>query len=107
MFDFDSYMKPRVELALGEFRLLETDKPLVIPFNKNIRILVTAGDVLHSWGVSGLGVKVDAVPGRLNRSYINVLRSRVFFGQCSEICGANHSFIPIQVESISSKLFLN
>nr|WNH23704.1 cytochrome c oxidase subunit II [Omobranchus obliquus] len=104
---FDSYMVPTQDLAPGEFRLLETDHRMVIPVESPIRILVTAEDVLHSWAVPSLGVKMDAVPGRLNQVAFIASRPGVFYGQCSEICGANHSFMPIVVESIPLEHFEN
>lgn len=96
---FDSYMLPTQDLTPGQFRLLEVDNRMVVPAKSPIRILISAEDVLHSWTVPTLGVKMDAVPGRLNQTAFIVNRPGVFFGQCSEICGANHSFIPIVVES--------
>nr|QCI09367.1 cytochrome c oxidase subunit II [Lygaeus sp. FS-2019] len=104
--EFDSYMKPTNELNNNEFRLLEVDNRVMLPLNKQIRILVTAADVLHSWAMPSLGVKIDATPGRLNQGSIKINRPGIMFGQCSEICGANHSFMPIVVESIPIKNFL-
>nr|YP_009443281.1 cytochrome c oxidase subunit II [Electrona carlsbergi]ATQ37641.1 cytochrome c oxidase subunit II [Electrona carlsbergi]WNH24086.1 cytochrome c oxidase subunit II [Electrona risso] len=97
---FDAYMVPTQDLLPGQFRLLETDHRVVIPVESPIRVLVSAEDVLHSWAVPALGVKMDAVPGRLNQTAFLTSRPGVFFGQCSEICGANHSFMPISVESV-------
>nr|YP_009947896.1 cytochrome c oxidase subunit II [Aclees cribratus]QOH97064.1 cytochrome c oxidase subunit 2 [Aclees cribratus]QZI85932.1 cytochrome c oxidase subunit 2 [Aclees taiwanensis] len=105
--EFDSYMIPTNELKPFNFRLLDVDNRLVIPFNSQIRIIVTSMDVIHSWTIPSLGVKIDGTPGRLNQSNFNINRTGLFFGQCSEICGANHSFMPIVIESISSKYFLN
>nr|AFY16873.1 cytochrome c oxidase subunit II [Perittopus sp. HL-2012] len=105
--EFDSYMKPTNEIMNNEFRLLETDNQIVIPMNNQIRILVTATDVLHSWTIPCLGVKIDAIPGRLNQGLIFVNRPSIMYGQCSEICGANHSFMPIMMESVTSKQFIN
>nr|YP_009944241.1 cytochrome c oxidase subunit II [Ploceus nigricollis]QOD96098.1 cytochrome c oxidase subunit II [Ploceus nigricollis] len=96
---FDSYMIPTTDLPMGHFRLLEVDHRVVVPVNSTIRVIVTADDVLHSWAVPTLGVKTDAVPGRLNQTSFLTPRPGVFYGQCSEICGANHSFMPIVVES--------
>jgi len=79
------------------------DNRVVLPINTHIRLLVTAADVLHSWAVPSLGVKCDAVPGRLNQVFIYLLREGVFFGQCSELCGANHGFMPIVVEGVQMK----
>nr|YP_010398074.1 cytochrome c oxidase subunit II [Trigonopoma gracile]UQJ79403.1 cytochrome c oxidase subunit II [Trigonopoma gracile] len=98
--EFDSYMVHPLDLTQGEFRLLETDHRMVVPKESPVRILVSAEDVLHSWAVPSLGIKVDAVPGRLNQTTFIVLRSGVFYGQCSEICGANHSFMPIVIEAV-------
>nr|QUQ05595.1 cytochrome c oxidase subunit 2 [Loxopholis percarinatum] len=102
---FDSYMTPTTNLNPGEFRLLDVDSRMVIPMQTQTRILVTAEDVLHSWAVPSLGVKMDAVPGRLNQTTLIASRPGIFYGQCSEICGANHSFMPIVVESVPLKTF--
>nr|QOD97933.1 cytochrome c oxidase subunit II [Pandion haliaetus] len=96
---FDSYMTPTTELSPGHFRLLEVDHRVVIPMESPIRIIVTASDVLHSWAIPALGVKTDAIPGRLNQTSFITTRPGIFYGQCSEICGANHSYMPIVVES--------
>lgn len=104
---FDSYMVATDSLEENGFRLLEVDNRVVLPFLTEIRILVTAADVLHSWTVPSLGVKADAVPGRLNQLNLLFNRPGVFYGQCSEICGANHSFMPISVESIKPVDFLH
>uniref|UniRef100_A0AAU6QGR1 Cytochrome c oxidase subunit 2 n=1 Tax=Prionospio sp. 5 MH-2023 TaxID=3059273 RepID=A0AAU6QGR1_9ANNE len=97
---FDSYMVPTDELQSGQYRLLEVDNRAVIPYNVEVRLLVTAADVIHSWTVPALGVKADAIPGRLNQLSLVASRPGVFYGQCSEICGANHSFMPIVVEAV-------
>nr|YP_009178818.1 cytochrome c oxidase subunit II [Agasicles hygrophila]ALJ78613.1 cytochrome c oxidase subunit II [Agasicles hygrophila]ASO76771.1 cytochrome c oxidase subunit II [Agasicles hygrophila] len=104
--EFDSYMVPVNEMNSFNFRLLDVDNRLVIPFETNVRMLVTAMDVIHSWTIPSLSVKIDATPGRLNQVMFNINRSGLFFGQCSEICGANHSFMPIVIESISPKFFI-
>ncbi|YP_003097643.1 cytochrome c oxidase subunit II (mitochondrion) [Xiphophorus hellerii] len=104
---FDSYMVPTQDLAPGQFRLLETDHRMVVPLNSPTRILISADDVLHSWAVPSLGIKMDAVPGRLNQTAFITSRPGVFFGQCSEICGANHSFMPIVVEAVPLEHFEN
>nr|UQJ79455.1 cytochrome c oxidase subunit II [Rasbora pauciperforata] len=98
--EFDSYMVQTQDLTEGGFRLLETDHRMVIPQESPIRIIVSAEDVLHSWAVPSLGIKMDATPGRLNQSTFLVLRTGMFYGQCSEICGANHSFMPIVIEAV-------
>ncbi|YP_054560.1 cytochrome c oxidase subunit II (mitochondrion) [Mauremys reevesii] len=105
--EFDSYMIPTQNLPNGHFRLLEVDHRVVMPMESPIRMLISAEDVLHSWAIPSLGVKVDAVPGRLNQSTFIMARPGVFYGQCSEICGANHSFMPIVVESVPLKHFEN
>nr|ADO86993.1 cytochrome oxidase subunit 2 [Cranioleuca demissa]AER58655.1 cytochrome oxidase subunit 2 [Cranioleuca demissa] len=104
---FDSYMLPTADLPLGNFRLLEVDHRVVIPMESPIRVIVTADDVLHSWAVPSLGVKTDAIPGRLNQTSFITTRPGIFYGQCSEICGANHSFMPIVVESAPLNHFEN
>lgn len=98
---FDSYMVPENDLTYGSFRLLETDAHLIVPSNSHIRVIITSADVLHSWSIPSLGVKLDAVPGRLNQTGFLANREGIFYGQCSEICGANHAFMPIVVESTS------
>nr|UEE83679.1 cytochrome c oxidase subunit II [Iragoides fasciata] len=102
---FDSYMIQFEQI--NNFRLLDVDNRIVLPMNNQIRILITATDVIHSWTIPSLGVKVDANPGRLNQSNFFINRPGLFFGQCSEICGTNHSFMPIVIESINIKNFIN
>nr|AMH85476.1 cytochrome c oxidase subunit II [Eudasyphora canadiana] len=104
--EFDSYMIPTNELATDGFRLLDVDNRVILPMNSQIRILVTAADVIHSWTVPALGVKVDGTPGRLNQTNFLINRPGLFYGQCSEICGANHSFMPIVIESIPVNYFI-
>jgi len=99
--NFDSYMIPEDELEIGELRLLEVDNRIVLPVNTHTRILVTAADVLHSWAVPSLGIKLDACVGRLNQTSVFILREGVFYGQCSEICGVGHANMPIVVEAVS------
>nr|YP_010024763.1 cytochrome c oxidase subunit II [Neurothemis fulvia]ABA25873.1 cytochrome c oxidase subunit II [Diplacodes trivialis]QOQ35067.1 cytochrome c oxidase subunit II [Neurothemis fulvia] len=105
--EFDSYMIPYNEMMPNGFRLLEVDNRTTLPMQTQVRILITAADVLHSWTVPALGIKVDATPGRLNQTSFFINRPGLFFGQCSEICGANHSFMPIMIESINIKSFIN
>lgn len=95
---FDAYIIPRRQLEQGDFRLLETDNRVNLPSQIPIRVLVTSADVLHSWAMPRLGLKVDAVPGRLNQLRVEMNSVGVFYGQCSEICGANHRFIPIAIQ---------
>ena len=97
---FDSYMIPIQDLELGMFRQLETDNRLVLPILRKIRILVSRADVLHSWTVPRLGVKADAVPGRINQLNLLANMPGVLYGQCSEICGSQHSHMPIAVELV-------
>nr|YP_010620969.1 cytochrome c oxidase subunit II [Mimosilpha disticha]WAX39339.1 cytochrome c oxidase subunit II [Mimosilpha disticha] len=105
--EFDSYMIPQNELENNMFRLLDVDNRAALPMNTFIRVIVTAADVLHSWTIPSLGVKADATPGRLNQISFLINRPGVLYGQCSEICGANHSFMPIVIESISTNSFIN
>lgn len=100
-------MIPPADLTPGQFRLLEVDNRMVTPAGTVIRTLITAEDVLHSWAVPTLGVKTDAIPGRLNQTAFITAHPGVFYGQCSEICGANHSFIPIVVEALPISNFLS
>jgi len=97
---FDSYMVPEADLEVGMLRLLEVDNQVVVPTHTHIRFLITAADVLHSWAVPSFGVKLDAVPGRLNQATIFIKRPGTFYGQCSEICGVNHAFMPIVVKAV-------
>nr|WRW54043.1 cytochrome c oxidase subunit 2 [Mesembryanthemum crystallinum] len=100
---FDSYTIPEEDPELGQSRLLEVDNRVVVPAQSHVRFLVTSADVLHSWAVPSSGVKCDAVPGRLNQTSIMVQREGVYYGQCSEIRGTNHAFMPIVVEAVSRK----
>nr|AWN56201.1 cytochrome c oxidase subunit 2 [Dinocampus coccinellae] len=88
-----------------EFRLLDVDNRLILPVKTKVRGLVTAVDVIHSWAMPSLGIKVDAVPGRLNQCFIYMDRTGLFYGQCSEICGLNHSFMPIVIEGVKLNYF--
>ncbi len=108
---FDSYMLPEGQEKendsdLAGYRLLEVDNPIFLPRGEYIRLLVTGGDVIHSFCVPTLGVKVDAVPGRLNQTYFFPLSLGSFYGQCSELCGANHRFMPINLEVIPTRTFV-
>nr|AFV07465.1 cytochrome oxidase subunit II [Phalconomus sp. B sensu Wenzel (1976)] len=104
--EFDSYMIPSNELMINNLRLLDVDNRVILPMNSQIRMLVTSMDVIHSWTIPSFGVKIDATPGRLNQISFMINRPGLFFGQCSEICGANHSFMPIVIESISMNNFI-
>ena len=103
--EFDAYILAEERDSM--FRLLDVDNRTVIPFISHIRILISSADVLHAWTVPTLGVKADAVPGRLNQVKFFAQRPGIFFGQCSEICGANHRFMPIVVEIVNLSTFLN
>lgn len=103
--EFDAYIIPTEELQEGQFRLLEVDHRTILPIKTEVRILITAADVIHSWTIPSLGVKADAIPGRLNQIGFMSSRPGVFYGQCSEICGANHSFMPIAVEFVDYNSF--
>jgi len=105
--EFDSYIVPSTEILNSHFRLLDVDNRTVLPTLIQIRMLITSSDVLHSWTVPAMGVKADAVPGRLNQVKLVGHRPGLFFGQCSEICGANHRFMPIVVEMVRYDTFIN
>nr|YP_010577067.1 cytochrome c oxidase subunit II [Tristichotrochus unicus]UZN92185.1 cytochrome c oxidase subunit 2 [Tristichotrochus unicus] len=104
--EFDSYMIPTDDLTSGHYRLLDVDHRAVVPTDTSVRVLVASADVIHSWAVPSLGVKADAVPGRLNQLSFLISRPGIYYGQCSEICGANHSFMPIVLEAITPNHFL-
>tara|TARA_B100000787_G_C16124025_1_gene264083 strand:- start:68 stop:835 length:768 start_codon:yes stop_codon:yes gene_type:complete len=100
---FDSYMIAEDDLELGQLRLLEVDNRVVLPVNTHIRVLITSTDVVHAWAIPSLGIKCDAYPGRLNQVNTFIKLEGIFHGQCSELCGVNHGFMPIVVESVSLK----
>lgn len=102
---FDSYIIPTNELSPGQLRLLEVDNRVVLPSELTIRILISSEDVLHSWAIPSLGLKTDAIPGRLNQTTLLSTRPGLYYGQCSEICGSNHSFMPIVLEIVPLKFF--
>nr|YP_010014991.1 cytochrome c oxidase subunit II [Crematogaster teranishii]QOI14040.1 cytochrome c oxidase subunit 2 [Crematogaster teranishii] len=105
--EFDSFMIPSNQLMPQEFRLLDVDNRCVLPFNFPIRILTTSLDVIHAWTIPSLGIKMDSTPGRLNQTMLFMNRPGLYFGQCSEICGINHSFMPIVIESTNFSNFKN
>nr|ASY98082.1 cytochrome c oxidase subunit II [Creobroter gemmatus] len=105
--EFDSYMIPQNELESFNIRLLEVDNRTTLPMKVLTRILITSEDVIHSWTIPNIGVKADATPGRLNQATFCFNRPGVFYGQCSEICGANHSFMPIVIEATTINDFIN
>lgn len=102
---FDSYIIPAHELDPGQLRLLEVDNRVVLPAELTIRILISSEDVLHSWAIPSLGLKTDAIPGRLNQTTLLSTRPGLYYGQCSEVCGSNHSFMPIVLEIVPLKYF--
>nr|YP_010570512.1 cytochrome c oxidase subunit II [Pyrocoelia analis]UEN67843.1 cytochrome c oxidase subunit II [Pyrocoelia analis]UZG66109.1 cytochrome c oxidase subunit 2 [Pyrocoelia analis] len=104
--EFDSYMSPINESKSFSFRLLDVDNKLIIPYNSLIRMIITSTDVIHSWTIPSAGIKIDATPGRLNSTSLFFNRPGILFGQCSEICGMNHSFMPIMLESVSPYYFI-
>lgn len=103
---FESRMVPSEEIGKDQIRLLEVDEPLLLPTNTKIRVLVTSSDVLHSWAVPAFAFKKDGTPGRISESWIDIQRKGVFYGQCSELCGMNHGFMPIKIYAVSKKKFL-
>ena len=104
--EFDSYMIPETDLQNGEWRLLDVDNKMVVPTNTHIRLIATGSDVIHSFAVPSLGLKLDCIPGRLNRASVITERTGLFYGQCSEICGVYHGFMPIVVESVTPEQYL-
>nr|YP_007474190.1 cytochrome c oxidase subunit II [Hackeriella veitchi]ACV96702.1 cytochrome c oxidase subunit II [Hackeriella veitchi] len=104
--EVSSYLKPSTNLMLSEYRLLEVNSQLMLPLEVMTRMIVSSDDVLHSWAIPSLGIKIDAVPGRLNQVGLYMERPGTFYGQCSEICGINHSFMPICIMSLPASDFL-
>ncbi len=102
---FSSYIIQEADLKPGQRRLLEVDNRVVVPVNATVRLLVTAGDVIHSWAIPAFGVKKDGMPGRINETWFKAEREGVYYGQCSEICGTNHGYMPIAVEVVSKEKF--
>jgi len=103
--EFDSYMITDANLKAGQMRLLEVDNRLVIPENTTVKFLITAADVIHSFAIPALGIKMDAVPGRINETWTRIAKQGVYYGQCSELCGVNHGFMPIAIEVVSKEEF--
>lgn len=102
---FDAYMVADSDLVQGDYRLLETDRTVLLPVRKHIRLLTTSADVIHSWALPAAGVKMDAIPGRLNQVNLYFNRQGLFYGQCSELCGVNHGFMPISVKVLPYERF--
>jgi cytochrome c oxidase subunit 2 len=104
-FTFDAYMIADQDLQPGQLRLFDVDNPVVLPVDTDIRVLTTATDVIHSWAMPALGVKMDAIPGRLNETWLRIERPGIYYGQCSELCGDYHAFMPIKIEALSKEDF--
>jgi cytochrome c oxidase subunit 2 len=104
-FTFDSNIVQEADLKPGQPRLLTTDNVVVVPVNTDVRMLVTAADVIHSWAMPAFGVKKDGVPGRLNETWFRVEREGTYYGQCSELCGQLHGFMPIEVKAVSKEAY--
>lgn len=104
---FNAYMVPDkdIDAAKGQVRLLSTDNPVVLPVETNIQILVTASDVIHSFAIPALGIKTDAVPGRTNETWVRITKPGVYFGQCSELCGKDHAYMPVEIHAVSKEDF--
>jgi len=102
---FDSQMIDDDSLKQGQIRLLDVDNRLVLPVNTNVRVLVASDDVIHAWVVPALGLQINAVPGRLNEIWVNIEREGVYYGQCTQLCGVNHGFMPIAVQAVSQDAF--
>lgn len=105
--NFDSYLIATSDLDMGLFRLLEVDNRVILPINTHIRLIVTAADVLHCWAVPSFGIKIDACPGRLSQASLFIKREGTYYGQCSEICGINHGFMPIVVKGVSLEKYVS
>ena len=104
-FTFDAIMLEEDELEEGQPRLLATDEAVVLPVGAKIRLLTTADDVIHSWAIPAFGVKMDSVPGRVNETWFQINREGMYYGQCSELCGTLHGFMPIMIEAVSQEDF--
>ena len=104
-FTFDAYMIADEDLQEGQLRLFDVDNRVVLPVETDVRLLTTATDVLHAWAVPALGVKLDAVPGRINETWLRINRPGIYYGQCSELCGAYHGFMPVMIEAVSKEEF--
>jgi cytochrome c oxidase subunit 2 len=104
-FQFDSILVPEDELEEWQPRLLTVDNRVVLPVDTNIQVLITSDDVIHDWAVPALGMKIDATPGRVNERWVRINEEGTYYGMCSELCGVNHGFMPIQVEAVSKEAF--
>ena len=104
-FEFDSAMVKEESLKQDQPRLLAADTEMVVPVNKNVHVLTTGADVIHSFAVPSFGIKIDAIPGRINETWFKATREGIFYGQCSELCGRDHAFMPINVRVVSEQAF--
>ena len=104
---FDSYMIEESDLKEGQPRLLAVDNEVIVPVNKVVKVLITANDVLHAWALPAFGVKRDAMPGRVNETWFKAEKTGTFYGQCSELCGIKHAFMPITVRVVSEQQYLD
>ncbi|HJO87588.1 MAG TPA: cytochrome c oxidase subunit II [Rhodospirillales bacterium] len=104
-FEFDSNMIPDEEIKPGQRRLLDVDNQVVLPVNTEVRLLMTSEDVIHNWAIPAFGVKLDTVPGRTNETWVKVTKPGTYYGQCSELCGVNHGFMPVAVKVVSKDEF--
>ncbi len=104
-FEFDSVLIPEEDLEEGQPRLLAVDNRVVLPVDTNVQLLITSDDVIHDWAVPAFGVKIDATPGRVNERWVRINEEGTYYGMCSELCGVNHGFMPIQVEAVSKEAF--
>lgn len=104
-FSFDAIMVPDSDIKAGQVRLLSTDNAVVVPVDTDVRLLTTSADVIHSWAMPAFGVKLDAIPGRVNETWFRVTKAGTYYGQCSELCGVNHGFMPIEVRAVSKEEF--
>ncbi len=102
---FDSYMVKDADLKPGQLRLLQVDEPVVVPVDTTVRVLITGADVIHSWAIPSFGVKTDAVPGRVNETWFRATKPGTYYGQCSELCGPLHGFMPIMVQVVTAEEF--
>ena len=103
--EFDSLMLKEGERKEGQPRLLAVDNEMVVPVNKNVRVITTGADVIHSFAVPSFGIKIDAIPGRINETWFKATREGIYYGQCSELCGKDHAFMPIAVRVVSEQAF--
>lgn len=104
-FSFDSYIIKDEDLKPGQLRLFEVDNRVIVPIETNVKVLLTSYDVIHSWAVPSLGLKTDAVPGRITETWFRITKPGIYYGQCSEICGVGHGFMPIAVQAVSKPEF--